>query len=227
MPVSRGEHPIVIPRPADARPGELAPWRETGWVPSIRGIESALAGRVALGEEMRRVAPDAREAAVLAPLMACEAGDEILFVKRTGEVPSHRGEIAFPGGGRHPEDSDLWATALREVHEEVGVPPAAVRRIGELDMRVTVGSRYSIAPFVAELDPGARIHPEPREVARAIRVPLARLVEGGVYHQEIWPWPGGERPIHFFELDEEDVVWGATASILFQLMALAFDAAGR
>ena len=67
------------------------------------------------------------DSAVLAPLYLDATGAlHVVFTRRRDDLKRHAGEISFPGGRRDPEDTDLTATALREAHEEIGLPPAAV-----------------------------------------------------------------------------------------------------
>ena len=67
-----------------------------------------------------------RPAAVLVPLVRREPGITVLLTQRTEDMPSHAGQIAFPGGRKQQEDADAKATALRETEEEVGLSPALV-----------------------------------------------------------------------------------------------------
>jgi hypothetical protein len=69
--------------------------------------------------------------------------------------------------------------------------------------------------------PGGRpsLTPNPAEVDLVLHVPLAELLLDEVYREERWMWGGVERPIFFFEL-VGDTVWGATAAMLRQLLAL-------
>ena len=67
---------------------------------------------------------------MLAPLYLDAAGElHAVFTKRRDDLKRHAGEISFPGGRRDPEDADLTATALREAHEEIGLPPEAVETV--------------------------------------------------------------------------------------------------
>src|SRR6185369_17777561 len=72
-------------------------------------------------------------AAVLIPLYLKDGEFHLFFTKRTSQLTHHSGEISFPGGVREPEDRDCAATALREAWEEVGIVPADVEVLGELD----------------------------------------------------------------------------------------------
>jgi len=74
------------------------------------GIADALRSRV----PRRADRPDFRQAAVLLPLYQSETGPHLILTKRTEEVPTHKGQIAFPGGGFEEGDADLLTTAIRE-----------------------------------------------------------------------------------------------------------------
>ncbi|MEM9495654.1 MAG: CoA pyrophosphatase [Pseudomonadota bacterium] len=113
-----------------------------------------------------------RDAAVLVPLIARPEGVTVLLTVRSADMPSHAGQISFPGGRVQPEDEDLVATALRETHEEVGIPPSAVHVIGSLGVHQG-GLGYSVTPVIGAVSPDAPIRPCPREVAEAFEAPLS------------------------------------------------------
>jgi 8-oxo-dGTP pyrophosphatase MutT (NUDIX family) len=162
---------------------------------------------------------DAREAAVLVALAEGPGGVEVLLTKRSKLLSTHQGEVSFPGGRLDPGESAVDA-AVREAHEEVGLDPRAPRVVGELDHHATVSSRSRIVPVVAVLDGRPAVAPTSPEVERVLHVPLVALLRPGSYREERWGEPPLDRPVHFFELDDE-TVWGATARILVQLLALA------
>ena len=78
-----------------------------------------------------------RPAAVLLPLIPQAKEDYILFTLRSQKLRNHRGQIAFPGGKRDPGDTSLAYTALRETHEEIGVPAEQVKVLGAPDFMST------------------------------------------------------------------------------------------
>ena len=161
-----------------------------------------------------------RPSAVLAALYDDADGlATVVLTRRSAHLRSHRGEVSFPGGGVEPGDADLVATAVREAHEEVGLDPAAVEIIGEIDHLQTVTSRSYIVPFVGALPGRPELAPSPAEVAAILHVTLAELLDPAIYHQERWGLPPLEHPISFFELDG-DTVWGATATMLRNLLEL-------
>ena len=163
--------------------------------------------------------PGARAAAVLVAMFDVDGEAAVLLTKRPETMPSHQGEIAFPGGKREPEDADLAAAALREAREEVGLEPAAVEIVAELDRIGTVASAFTITPFVGLLDRRARAAPRPAGGGRAFAVPISDLLDPDAYREETWDLFGAPRPMAFFELPGE-TVWGATARILTRLLTL-------
>ena len=166
---------------------------------------------------------DARPSAVLALVADGPDGAEVLLTRRSMEMRSHRGEVSFPGGRVDPGETFVDA-ALRETHEEVGLHPSAVEVVGQLHPIGTWVSRSWIVPIVARLVAPLPIVPALRgitnEVDRVVWVPLHDLTRPGTFREEWWQTAIGERPIYFFELDDE-TVWGATARLLHQLLRVA------
>ena len=213
--------PQVIPRPADWRPGAPAPWAHLPIGqrrPSLTDVRRALAE----APPARRVAieaDDVRASAVLAPIYAHRGEPYVVLTRRSWDMRSHRGEVSFPGGGWEEGDVDLMATARRETCEEIGIAGDGIEVVGELDHLTTVSSRSFIVPYVGILPGRPDTRPDPREVEEVLHVGLAELVADGVFHEEVWRRGDIERPLWFFEL-VGDTVWGATAAMLRQLLAL-------
>lgn len=159
-------------------------------------------------------------AAVLVPIFEEGGEARVILTKRPETMAAHQGQIAFPGGKFEPgTDADLAAAALREAREEIGLDPAAVDVVAELDTLATVAGRFTVTPYVG-LVAGGRplLAPDPYEVAAVFDVPLAELFDAGVFREERWDLDGlPDRAVHFFELEGE-TVWGATARVLYGLL---------
>ncbi len=161
----------------------------------------------------------ARPAAVLVPLFELDGEAHVVLIKRPEWMNSHKGEIAFPGGKFEPGvDHDLCATALREAQEEIGLAPADVEVVAQLDGIGTVASRFTITPFVGFLHAQPMLTPNPFEVDRVLFVPLSELLDAEIYHEERWDTWVDDLGVHFYELADE-TVWGATARILTGFLA--------
>jgi 8-oxo-dGTP pyrophosphatase MutT (NUDIX family) len=210
-----------IPRPPSYRPGRPAPWVHID--PTARRLSLAdIRARLALLPPSLPPVPRAEgstAAAVLVPMFEAAGEAWVILTKRPDWMPSHQGEIAFPGGKFEPRfDPDVRATALREANEEIGLAPADVEIVARLEGLSTVGSRFVISPFVGFLAERPVLVPNHHEVARVLEVPLSDLMTDGVYREERWDIPAADGSIHFYELEDE-TVWGATARILTSLLA--------
>ena len=218
-----------IPRPVGFRAGNPAPWAAIE--PERRRITLADVRRVcaALPPPVRpEVAlPGTRPAAVLVALFEEDGEARLILTKRPDTMPTHQGEIAFPGGKFDGTvDADLAGAALREAREEVGLAPEAVDIVAELDHLFTVRARFSLAPFVGLLAGRPELVPDQREVVRVFDIALSELLDDAAFRQELWDIdgamldtaPGPDRPIDFYEIPGE-TIWGATARILTGFLA--------
>ena len=215
--------PQRIPRPEGTRPGEAAPWASlsnTDRRVDLEHLRARLADRGS-GEVLGSTADAAKGlSAVLIALYRAEGEPHVILTRRAPHMRSHTHEVAFPGGRSDPGDRHPLDTAIREAEEEIGLDPELVQPIGLLDRFVTVGSQTLIHPVVAILRKEPQLAAAPAEVEHILRVPLAELLLDEVYREERWPIGGAERAITFFEL-VGDTVWGATAAMLRQLLAVA------
>ncbi len=160
--------------------------------------------------------PDARVSAVLIVLLDGADGAEVLLTRRSMAMRNHRGEISFPGGRLDPGETPVQA-AVREAHEEVGLDASAPRIVGELPHLNTIVSRSYIVPVLSVLDHRPDLRPLTDEADRVFWTPMSELTRPDTYRVERWGSPPMDRPLHFFELDDE-TVWGATAHILVDLL---------
>jgi 8-oxo-dGTP pyrophosphatase MutT (NUDIX family) len=155
-----------------------------------------------------------KPAAVLVPVVA-RAQPTVLLTQRTAGLPSHSGQIAFPGGKIDAADLSPLAAALREADEEIGLDARFVDPIGYLDLFLTF-SGFRILPLVARVDPGYRLQINPAEVTEAFEVPLEFLMHPGNHQRLKRDWRGIER--HYYAMPfGERYIWGVTAGILRNL----------
>ena len=131
----------------------------------------------------------------------------------------HSGQVGLPGGGYEEIDGGMADTALRETYEEVGVHPSQVTLLGPLTPLYVYASDYLVQPFVGWTDYRPDFHPDPYEVAKLIEAPLADFLSPDNRREEMWQMRNRDVLVPFFEV-EEQVIWGATAMILNELLAL-------
>jgi 8-oxo-dGTP pyrophosphatase MutT (NUDIX family) len=156
-----------------------------------------------------------RPASVLVPLVNRASGITVLLTQRTADMPSHAGQVSFPGGRRQAEDADAVATALRETEEEVGIPARFIDVIGAVDLYRT-GTGYEITPIVGIVTPGFTIRADPREVADVFEVPLEHFLDEVNHKINSRQYQGRERRYYAMPYGER-YIWGATAGMLKNL----------
>ncbi len=139
----------------------------------------------------------------------------VVFTRRTAHLRAHAGQVAFPGGRIDPGDADAVAAALREAHEEVALPPAAVTVIGATD-RYSTGTGYDITPVIGLVAPGVVLVPHAAEVASIFEVPLDFLLDPGNHQLRQSDWQGRARSYYVIRWETHEI-WGATAAIAVNL----------
>ena len=156
-----------------------------------------------------------KAAAVLVPIIDRTPEATVLLTLRTETLPTHAGQIAFPGGKVEQVDQTPLDTALRETREEIGLGPEFVDVVGFLDTYQT-GTGYRIAPAVAVVTSGFELRLDETEVAEAFEVPLSFLMNAENHQRHSRPWRGRRRTYYAMPYGDR-YIWGATAGILRNL----------
>jgi len=157
--------------------------------------------------------------AVLLPLFQNEGKCYILFIERSDKVEYHKWEISFPGGTVDPDDSNLLYTALRECSEEIGLDPSDVTILGQLDDTPTLTTRFVITPFVGIIPHPYEFRINIDEISRLIPIPFDALAKERRSETSRGNSMEQDSAQHIFSY-ENNIIWGATARILEQLIDL-------
>ena len=178
------------------------------WIDQVRRrLESPPPHRLPPGE--------ARDAAVLVPLFTEARELWTLLTERSVDLPHHKGQIAFPGGGRELGE-DMWQAALREADEEVGLAPGSVLRLGELDQADTP-TGYRIVPCVGAIPAGFEPRADQGEIADVFTLPLSALAHPNLVEDRVVAIDGVERTLRIYHVGRRQI-WGLTARILQNLL---------
>jgi 8-oxo-dGTP pyrophosphatase MutT (NUDIX family) len=153
-----------------------------------------------------------RPAGVLAAIMEAPDGLRLILTKRSSRLKHHPGQIAFPGGKQDEGDTDVMVAALREAHEEIGLPPSHVEVLGTLPAHETV-TGFLVTPIIGHVRRPFEIRPEPGEVAEVFTVPLAHVLDARNFVIEGRRWRG-QRRSYFAVPYGPYYIWGATARML-------------
>lgn len=154
-------------------------------------------------------------ASVLVPIIAHAAGLTVLFTRRTPHLRRHSGQVSFPGGRAEPQDPTPEFTALRETHEEIGLPPERVEVLARMPQYLT-RTGYRVTPVVGLIAPPLELVPDSREVDDVFEVPLGFLLDPRNAQRRTREIEGRTVGYYVFEYESREI-WGATAGMLVNL----------
>jgi 8-oxo-dGTP pyrophosphatase MutT (NUDIX family) len=142
------------------------------------------------------------------------------LIKRPIYPGVHSGQVALPGGKMEPEDPDVIFTALREAEEEIGIDAGKVQVVGRLSDLYIPTSNFLVSPVVGFLEESPSFIAEQKEVSRIIKTQVRTIMQPGIKQKTQLEITAGFRlDTPYFAIDGE-VVWGATAMILSELLHL-------
>jgi len=161
--------------------------------------------------DLSRVAP----AAVLAPVVRRPEGYTVLLTLRSANMPSHAGQVAFPGGRIQAGDAGPVGAALRETFEETGLASSYITPVGGFGAYRT-GTDFLVTPVVAFVEPGFTLNPDPREVDDVFETPLAFLMDAANHERHAREFEGKRREYYAMPWQGR-YIWGVTAGLIRRL----------
>lgn len=157
-----------------------------------------------------------RSASVLIPFWEEKSTIKMACIVRSSTAPTHAGQVAFPGGRIDDTDADTRAAALRETHEEIGIPPERVHVFGRLDDAWAMG-KFHLVPYVGWVDGIPDICPNPHEVERAVIADLEPLMDPAARIPRQVTHGTRTFTSHIFELPGATLT-GLSADIFYELL---------
>ena len=169
-----------------------------------------------------RFADGGRDAAALLLLYPHGGHWYLPLTVRGSGLRDHTGQVSLPGGRVDPGET-IEGAAVREAAEEVGIPAHSVRVIGRLTPVQIPVSGYVLHPVVGIADGRPEFRLDEWEVARLVEVPLSLLrdasIIGRTTRRREFQGQVEEIDVPFFGI-EDLVVWGATAMVLSEFLAV-------
>jgi 8-oxo-dGTP pyrophosphatase MutT (NUDIX family) len=170
--------------------------------------------------------PITRKSAVMVGLFEEGGEAHVIFTRRSFALRHHGGEVSFPGGLQEKGEGIL-GTALRETNEEVGIGASLIEPVGWLHPLATFASGSAIWPVIGKMASRPDMTIDPTEVDRVFTAPLSWLLDPANFSCEEWRprdrRPGGNGdgffPIYFYRVPG-DLIWGATARIVTELLCV-------
>ena len=152
-----------------------------------------------------------KHSAILLILKKINGSYHIILTVRSDQMPSHAGQISFPGGKVDGLDNSLIDTALREAHEEIGLMQKNVEILGLLPKHETI-TNFKVTPVVGLVDSSYPVI-DKREVNSLFTIPLSFInnVNNLELHTKIF---NGVKRNFFVYNYMNYFIWGATARIL-------------
>ena len=143
----------------------------------------------------------------------------LVFIIRAIDESVHSGQISFPGGKYDEVDKDLIDTSLRETFEEIGVNPSDIQILGNLTNLFIPVSNYIVSPYIgfSTIKPSFKLNDA--EVAGIIEIPLAHFLNEQNRITGTVEVRGTVYEVPVFKVGEHQI-WGATAMILSEFVAL-------
>jgi len=162
---------------------------------------------------------DAREAAVLVLMFREEGSIHTILMQRPEYDGVHGGQISFPGGKKETSDKDLIQTALREAKEETGIDPDSIVVVGNLTPLFIPVSNMLVTPVIGWTDKKPCFTPHPEEVVFLIDCCLDSFFDPSIIKTRPFEIRGEVLNVKYFDY-KENVIWGATAMILHELLVI-------
>ena len=160
----------------------------------------------------------ARDAAGLLLLFPVDGRAHIVLTVRSNRLGRHGGQISLPGGAVEPGETFEQA-ALREAREEIGLATDTLRLLGALSPVDIPVSGFTLHPIVASTPERPSLTPADGEVAAILEVAVDALVQGAAVRQRQATGGGPAVTTPMFLAGGAEV-WGATAMVLSELLAL-------
>ena len=148
-------------------------------------------------------------------ILLIEDENSLILTKRCDHLPSHPGQICFPGGKHKHSDPDLTATAYRETWEEIGIERSRVKQLGYLQAMHSL-SGFFVQPVLGLIDTLSPYTIDSTEVAEMFTLPLVLACDPDSYRHHQIEYQGKLRSYYSIDYQNHHI-WGLTGILLHRM----------
>ena len=168
-----------------------------------------------------------RKAAVLMLFYPKDSVTHLALIVRNTYPGVHSSQIGFPGGKVEDSDVDLMETALRETHEEVGIPPEKIQIVKPFSEIYIPPSNFLVAPFMGISNEELTFIPDLDEVKRVLEFSITDFLdEKSITKVKMSTSYATDIEVPAFMVDKY-IVWGATAMMMSELKETIISAIAK
>lgn len=170
----------------------------------------------------QQLALDYPEAGILLPVIDRGGEPGLIFTQRAAHLKTHRGQVAFPGGKRDQGDPSLEYTALRESHEEIGLPGASVSVAGQLSQVMSL-HRILVTPYVGVVNGDPELRANPGEIDSIFTVPISFFMEDRRLRTDTLAFQDHTLYVPCYQWGQYHI-WGLSAVVLVDFLNVVYGA---
>lgn len=167
---------------------------------------------------------NARQSAVMLLLYPHQGTWWIPFIRRAEDGRVHGGQVSLPGGRKDHDDPDFTFTALRETHEEIGIPPEKISVMGNLTEIYIPPSNSLVYPRIGFAAQRPAFQPNPSEVQDIIEVDITQFLDQSLRDiHEVDVFGGNFIKAPGYTVNQQHLIWGGTAMMVAEFAQLVAE----
>jgi 8-oxo-dGTP pyrophosphatase MutT (NUDIX family) len=173
--------------------------------------------RVAILNDRNYQDNNPKKAAIMMLFYPKNTVTHLVLIVKNSYPGVHSSQIAFPGGKVENFDVNLEETALRETHEEIGIPPNKIKVIRPFTEIYIPPSNFLVYPFLAYSNHELDFTLQKEEVAAIIERPITKFMDDSIIVSKLMNTSYSKNiEVPCFKVDDH-YIWGATAMMMSEL----------
>jgi 8-oxo-dGTP pyrophosphatase MutT (NUDIX family) len=180
-------------------------------------IKMAPLERISFMDEENYLEKNPKKAAVLMLFYPKNEIVHLALIVRNTYPGVHSSQIGFPGGKVELSDANLAETAIRETHEEVGIPPEKITIVKSFSEIYIPPSNFLVAPFMGISHEELLFIPDLNEVKKVLEFSVVDFLDDkNIIKVNMSTSYATDIDVPAFRVDKY-IVWGATAMMMSEL----------